>query len=666
MTSPAYPASPAASPPDAPAPEPLADHDPREMRQVLQDLRERFNDFDQEDTYRSYMGQATSKKAANFAVRFGVETAEIAINLKESDVKALLQLQARQKDDKVTWINIWSPSKNPDMIKAIAAEYKFSTRLRETIMYWDGARNRVAANQVPNANHVTAFSSGVEDFKPPRPRLRSTFRRNQDPEKGLELEQEVLKRRAAMAGEGIDLHDEDLDMYRLLQTQYNYTTIDHGPSFVCIGANWLHHRPQHDKGAHGSEDIYKHPETFVPPKHWAWYILTNQGTVISIHEDPAYGQYKGSEAEQDKVKAKELANMRKNTRDLLHQLSKPGMKEYKRRVSARKGVRSDLIHSHNSRHGPLPSSRTAFLESSVTVDAAANLFYYLFEDYTAATSILSDSSRVLAKLTQRILRISDRKSKVQDNFDIPKVLYARSKDLRQLKHLFISYENLITSIMKLGVDTASDEKDYAQPNTSTASLLRTTSYGPIRGVKLSQRASDRFDRLNTRMRLLMLDTIDEYLAEKASLSDTYFNLMSQKDSQATSELNRSASLLAKLSVFFLPISFMTSYFSIQIPDLTNNYTGATYWICFAVIATLSFMSLFFFSKMLVVMGEVFDEQVERFQTWLARSLVGVSQTFKKNPKSATVSVSGQHGTEGGAGGSGSGNEDGAGKEMDDE
>lgn len=118
--------------------------------------------------------------------------------------------------------------------------------------------------------------------------------------------------------------------------------------------------------------------------------------MISIHEDPDYGDYKDAEAEKHKVK--ELVNKRKNTRDLLHQLSKPGMAKYERRVSARKGVRSDMFHTLDGHGGPLPSARTTYLESSVTVDAAANLFYYLFEDYTAATSILSDSSRVLAKL----------------------------------------------------------------------------------------------------------------------------------------------------------------------------------------------------------------------------------------------------------------------------
>lgn len=115
--------------------------------------------------------------------------------------------------------------------------------------------------------------------------------------------------------------------------------------------------------------------------------------------------------------------------------------------------------------------------------------------------------------------------------------------------------------MDLGTETGSDDKEAMAA--STANVNGT----PARGVKLSQKAYDRFARLNDRLKLLMMDTIDEYLEEKSSLSSTYFNLLALKDSQATSKLNRSASLLAKLSVFFLPISFMTSYFSVEIPEL---------------------------------------------------------------------------------------------------
>lgn len=233
-----------------------------------------------------------------------------------------------------------------------------------------------------------------------------------------------------------------------------------------------------------------------------------------------------------------------------------------------------------------------------------------------------------AKLTSH----QDRKNKDRDNSDIIRLLYARSKDLRQLKHLFESYEKLIKGIMNLGTDTASEERDLSGVFASTGTHLGSGGSGHARRVKLSQRAFDRFDRLGTRLRLLMLDTIDEYLAEKASLSDTYFNLMSQNDSQATSKLNRSASLLAKLSVFFLPISFMTSYFSIQIPELTDGYTGTTYWVAFAVIATLSFMSLFFFSRLLMVVSDVLDEKVHGAQKSVGRAVQGLFTRRAKKEK----------------------------------
>lgn len=127
-------------------------------------------------------------------------------------------------------------------------------------------------------------------------------------------------------------------------------------------------------------------------------VLTATGTVVSFHESPNYEDLTEKNVNVEKWKAFQLHSMRKNTRDLLHQLSKHGMKSYKTRVSASKGVRSDLIST--SQPDALPTSRTTTLglESSLTVDASANLFYYLFEDYTAATSILSRSNRILAGL----------------------------------------------------------------------------------------------------------------------------------------------------------------------------------------------------------------------------------------------------------------------------
>lgn len=94
----------------------------------------------------------------------------------------------------------------------------------------------------------------------------------------------------------------------------------------------------------------------------------------------------------------ELQSMRKNTRALLSQLSTIGITEYLRKISAQKGVRSDL--KPRTERGSVPAARTTVRESEADVDGSANLFFYLFEDYSAGISILKDSSMTLNRLVR--------------------------------------------------------------------------------------------------------------------------------------------------------------------------------------------------------------------------------------------------------------------------
>lgn len=43
---------------------------------------------------------------------------------------------------------------------------------------------------------------------------------------------------------------------------------------ICIGANWLHQRPKLLLSPELGR-IYEASAELVPPKHWAWYILTS-------------------------------------------------------------------------------------------------------------------------------------------------------------------------------------------------------------------------------------------------------------------------------------------------------------------------------------------------------------------------------------------------------
>jgi len=166
-----------------------------------------------------------------------------------------------------------------------------------------------------------------------------------------------------------------------------------------------------------------------------------------------------------------------------------------------------------------------------------------------------------------------------------------------MHHLYKGYHSIIVRLLE-------PPKGNAMTDMPANGSFMSQTYRS--GVKLTASASQRFERLGDRLQLMILSQTEELLAEKDGLSTTYFNITSQKDSEATARLNRSAALLAKLSVLFLPVSLMTSYFSTQLSGIEGKYTFTDYWIGFAAVVSASFVCLFFFSKMLMWVTETLD------------------------------------------------------------
>jgi len=184
--------------------------------------------------------------------------------------------------------------------------------------------------------------------------------------------------------------------------------------------------------------------------------------------------------------------MRTNTIAVLEQLSSRGIAKYSERFFLLKGVREEPAKPDRLRR-----TTTTVLPEKVTETAATNLFYYLFEDYSAVMPVLDNSRRMVKDLTRRVLH----SPKKGDSLDIGVVpaLHKLGQDLRQLHHLFTSYKNLFESILK-------------RPSPDEAAETRI--------VKLEGQARDRFQRLSDRNQLLMLNTIKEYIDEKTELSST--------------------------------------------------------------------------------------------------------------------------------------------------
>lgn len=128
--------------------------------------------------------------------------------------------------DKRLSSNLWSVNNNVDVIKRLAHRYKFSTRLMYSILTWDDARQQLAER--------SPSSEPIKQDHWHRLKARTTALRTSDPEQGVSDDPGAKPAAARQPSAGTPkLNDEDLDMFKLLQSTYNFTTIDHGPDCTC-------------------------------------------------------------------------------------------------------------------------------------------------------------------------------------------------------------------------------------------------------------------------------------------------------------------------------------------------------------------------------------------------------------------------------------------------
>ncbi|KAH9891520.1 hypothetical protein F4778DRAFT_795645 [Xylariomycetidae sp. FL2044] len=549
-----------------------------------------FKDFDARAAYVEAKAHVESMSSRNFVVEFGPDHARIAFDLGADHFEKLLARERNSTDYPIRWINIWDPSQQNKSTQAIGNYYDFSDRSIKLMSM---------PPEMDKGNHHSPRRSGLARHRSPR-------EPPSDPEKGegssnAVERQPVHSPSASRNGASGTDSDDNVALYRQLKNTVNYFSTDITSKALCIGAHWLHKRQ--------TRKPVRLEDSIMPAKHWQWLAICQDATVLSFHERPLFEPPPEKErAKKPECNNDELKRIRANTLAVLQQLSAISLEED---------------------HGPLtfnsvrkPLQKSNHDACALANEGTSNLFYYLFEDYVAAEP-LKMAEHKLEVVTDYVLGNARPKVIVSKPRRIIPILHYLNKDLRELRHLFENYKNLISKIM-----TFTDSKHL--PNDQL-------NLDP-KSVHLAPSALSRFDRLSDRLQFLMLNTIQGYIEETTALSATHFNLTQQKDSSATARLTRSATLLAKLSVFFLPIGFLTSFFSIQIQDLYSNWRGVDFWHLFAVVASVSFVSLFFFSRLLIFFSDVMDEWAAKVAYWgrvFAQKVsqsIGFQREFKDQDK----------------------------------
>ncbi|EME49548.1 hypothetical protein DOTSEDRAFT_58763 [Dothistroma septosporum NZE10] len=536
-----------------------------------------FTDLDNPSTIEQLIGRVEHYDTSNFIVDFSEDAAWAGFDLSCKSVQSLFDSE-RPGSLSTRWINLSYPFEERPLISLLAKRYDFSPRLL-ALMCSDPRlpRSSTSRSTLPRSiKHHYWSTSESKDAE------------------AAELD-EISEHSSASSVDSVTRGN----LYKTADNIWHYSSIDFGRQYVCIGFNSLYGT----KRPHCADD--DDSGSYIPhcTRVWTWLILCEDQTVISINEDVFPFTQRDYSAFQLQV----LAQTRRNLASVFRSLST---------------VQNEPLLAHNpltllplrTRLGNTPEE-TAHRHS----DAPGLLFYYLFENWhNSYTLVTRKESRYGIELNK--LRV--------EMFRQPKLghigrLDEIGKELGVLKKHYSSYDRIIDRLLEPQTASAASLHNSQVVTSSSQASLDTvrpvvTEEVSLMGVSLSSAARVRFKRLRDVIDLYALSEVEEYISQKDALVAMNFNLIAIKQSVDVERLTRITLLLTQASILFLPVSLMTSYFSMQLVGV--DYTVRTYWVGFVVCFFLSWLALFVFGLFhgTVQTIEVFRSTWRGIQ-WLGRS-----------------------------------------------
>ncbi|KAK6332008.1 hypothetical protein TWF718_002546 [Orbilia javanica] len=288
-------------------------------------------------------------------------------------------------------------------------------------------------------------------------------------------------------------------------------------------------------------NIHYHPRML---RLWMWIIVTDDGTVISIHEPfPTFG--KGYE----ELDRNNVEHIRRNLRMVLRCLSE-----------ARLPQRVDTP----SRDVDIAIEEGALLVRKTDGPTGDLLLYYLFDDWYTTWSIVVHRAHPYSKDLNHIREQDPKLAHIDKLHDIV-------RRLASLKRIYQSYELVLDRLLQEG-------KVFFDENSALA-------FRPA--------AASRLARLKYRIRYLAITEIEDCELETQGLISLTYNRLNFRETQAVEKLALLSVTLAKVTIIFLPLSLIMAYFSMDVEGITGRSTKKDFWISsgVAVFLTLCFLLL---------------------------------------------------------------------------
>ncbi|KIW19936.1 hypothetical protein PV08_00511 [Exophiala spinifera] len=520
-----------------------------------------FN-LDHEAAYRTCAAKLGSPDVDNFVVRFNKDAAECAVDVKADEAPQWLDSNNRGAHQTV-WLNFWaSPSSSQRRtIGAIARKYGLSPRLAgllslatQTPKPLDSSTSTANIPATSDASEAETSATTPQTSKTKDLEKGST--RSTQPSGPLQPSQST-----SSSSRGFGFHD-------VVDSLWHFCSVDFGRHYIYVGYNALFYL---------SGDENRHKDKPAGQRIWTSLLLCDDGTVISVFERPPI-------ASPTAVK-----RLRSNVLNVFKHLSSLHDQDDAQDALMKVRVR---WNEHSSK------SQREYSET----EAASLLFYYLFDDWVSTYKLIARKEHPYRSNLETLRR---------DMFNAADVslieqVHNTGRQLTVLKLMYQSYELIVSRLLHR--QRAATGSELMSTSTPPAALDKQPTWGGVNemsaaqmhqselmyldedsspSVRLSMSAVVRFERLLDRIRLYALTEIEECLKEKESLVFMNFNLVTLKESQAVERLTRTTILLAKATILFLPVSLMTAYFSIQLPEITEKYDLETYWLCFLVVSLLS-------------------------------------------------------------------------------